>query len=197
MQNSMQGLSSPSYPLAQSPSPTRSRRVALRCACLGAALMFGGGLAQQALGAKPDVVVRDAWIRWLPAGLPAGGYMALENRSARPVALVNADSPQHYSSVKLHESAQKGGVMSMSEVDRVVVPAHSSVQFKPGGYHIMLLNAKHTIKPGQHVPVTLRFADGSHVTARFLVRKSNASRDGAQGEPMHQGGPTHPGTQAD
>lgn len=192
MQPPLQAL--PHAPRAAS---RRAWRSALRAASIGLALTCGGGLVHEAMAARPAVSVRDAWIRWLPAGLPAGGYMVLENHSTKPVTLVNADSPRHYSSVRLHQSGQKDGVMSMSDVDRVVIPAHSSVQFKPGGYHIMLLNAKHTIKPGQHVPVTLRFADGHRITARFLVRKSDAGSDQPQGEPMHQAEPQHQGTQAD
>lgn len=181
-------------PLCQRPTTPGggARRGALRAASLGLALICGGGLVPEALAAKPAVTVRDTWIRWLPAGLPAAGYMVLENHSGQPKALVNADSPRHYSSVSLHQSAQKDGVMSMTEVDRVIVPPHSSVQFKPGGYHIMLLNSKHTIKPGQHVPVTLRFADGSRVTARFLVRKGDDSQTPGQGQEQ----PQHPASHA-
>jgi hypothetical protein len=46
--------------------------------------------------------------------------------------------------------------------------------FQPGGYHLMLMHAKHDIKPGSEVTITLRFADGQTVSARYRVRKPTA-----------------------
>ena len=163
-------------PLASSlRAPRNARRCALRAACAGVALACAG--LGSALAAHPQVSVHDAWIRWLPAGLPAAGYMRVENHSSKPVTLVNADSPRHYSSVMLHETLKSSGLATMGKVDGVVIPAHSVLHFAPGGYHIMLMNPKHAIKPGASIPIVLRFAGGGHVTAHFIVRKSDASAD--------------------
>lgn len=164
-----------------------------RRACL--ALLTGAalGLASTAFAqSAPPVRVDDAWIRWLPAGLPAGGYMSLHNDSARPVALVGASSPD-YAEVMLHHSVMENGTMHMLPVDKVEVPAHGELQFKPGGYHIMLMQARHEVHPGDQVPVILRFADGGQLRVSFEVRKPGASGDGQehggmQGMPMPQQG---------
>lgn len=158
------------------PTSAAQRRQSLRRALLGAALL-ATAYAPLASAERPAISVRDPWIRLLPAGLPASAYMRLDNHSSRPVTLVNADSPGHYSSVALHRTVKMGAISTMKAVDRVVIPAHGHLRLAPGGYHIMLLNAKHPVEPGQQLPITLRFADGSRVTARFLVRKAG---DGPQ-----------------
>lgn len=167
----------PSLRLARSPIPASraARRGALRATVLGTALLCTG-LCAPALAARhaqPELSAHGAWIRWLPAGLPAAGYLRLDNRSAEPITLVNADSPTFYSSVKLHRTVTTGGIRHMQSVERIVVPAHSSLRLGPGGYHIMLLNAKRTIEPGMHVPITLRFAHGKDLTVDFVVRRSH------------------------
>ncbi len=125
----------------------------------------------------PPVQASGAWIRWLPANLPAGGYVQLTNTSAKPVDLVGADSPD-YGNTMLHQSVSKGGVMEMLHVDKVVIPAHGSMAFKPGSYHIMLMQPKKAVKPGDVVPITLKFAGGETMIVNFEVRKADATGPG-------------------
>jgi periplasmic copper chaperone A len=115
------------------------------------------------------VAIVDAWFRALPAGLPAGGYFTLHNGAATPITLVAAGSPA-CGMLMLHKSEQMSGVSSMSDVPRIDVPAGGTLQFAPGGYHLMCMSPSTLLKPGTAVPVTLDFADGSKITAPFLVR---------------------------
>ncbi len=155
--------------------PSRARLSTSRRLCL-ALLAFGAtAMPTLACAAAPaPVQARDAWIRWLPAGLPAGGYVRLHNLSSRAVDLVGASSPD-YGQVMLHHSVMQGGTMRMLAVPRIVIPAGADFAFQPGGYHIMLMQPRHGIRPGDQVPVTLRFAGGSSLQVRFLVRKPDAS----------------------
>ena len=137
-----------------------------------------------ALAATPALSATDAWIRWLPAGLPAGGYVVLHNDGAHAAELVGASSPD-YAQTMLHQTLPgSGGEMRMVHVDKVVVPAHGSVAFKPGGYHIMLMHARHAIQPGDHVPMTLRFADGRELKVEFEVRSASGAMPGMSGMPQ-------------
>jgi copper(I)-binding protein len=121
-----------------------------------------------------QVKASHAWIRLLPADLPAGGYVLLDNHGSVSATLVSARSSA-YASVMLHQStmdAQSGNHMHM--VDQLVVPAHGQVALAPAGYHLMLEKATHPLKPGDLVGVTFDFADGSHLQVPFLVRPANA-----------------------
>lgn len=139
------------------------------------AAALGLGLLGSALAA--GIQVTDAWIRWLPANLPAGGYAKVTNDTDREVKLVGASSPK-YGMVMLHQTVNKNGMSNMVHVDAIPIAPHKSMAFTPGDYHIMLMQPKPGIEPGQKVPVTLKFSDGQTVTTEFEVRKPTASGPG-------------------
>ncbi|MGC9161966.1 MAG: copper chaperone PCu(A)C [Thiomonas sp.] len=123
------------------------------------------------------IQVTDAWIRWLPSNLPAGGYAKVTNDTDKEVKLIGASSPK-YGMVMLHQTVNKNGMSNMVHVDSIAIAPHKSMAFTPGGYHIMLMQPKPGIEPGQKVPVTLKFSDGQSVTAEFEVRKPTATGPG-------------------
>ena len=120
------------------------------------------------------VAVTDAWVRWLPAGLPMGGYMSLRNTGTRPLRLIGARSAS-FGMVMLHRSEVIGGMARMVHVDTITVPPGGSVRFAPGGYHLMLMQAR-DVKPGDSVDIDLQFAGHAPLPVSFQVR-------GASGRP--------------
>lgn len=63
-----------------------------------------------------------------------------------------------------------GGAMKMQPVDKVVIPAKGSVELKPGGYHIMLLDLAKPLVKGESFDLTLTFASGATSTVKVEVR---------------------------
>ncbi|MDE2223954.1 MAG: copper chaperone PCu(A)C [Xanthomonadaceae bacterium] len=120
------------------------------------------------------VRIEQAWIRWLPANLPAAGYATIVNDSDGVQRLTGVSSPD-YGLVMLHRSRLAQGDSTMEMVDHLDIPAHGSVKLAPGGYHLMLSHAKRPVKPGDKVPMRLRFADGSVLQVDFSVLPANAS----------------------
>ena len=120
--------------------------------------------------AAADLQVQDPWVRWLPAGLPAAGYLTLLNLSDTDRYLTGAASPD-YAAVMLHESdTAPNGEMGMRHVDKVRIPAHGEVRLAPGGYHLMLMKARHAIAPGDTVTVDLKFEDGRSLQVTLPVK---------------------------
>jgi periplasmic copper chaperone A len=115
-----------------------------------------------------------AWIRLLPAKLPASGYVTLQNNGSSVVTLISAHS-RTYASVMLHQSTMGGGMSNMSAVGRLDIPAQGKVALAPAGYHLMLEDPSRTLTPGDTVDITLDFADGSQLPAHFLVQPANAA----------------------
>ncbi|MGH8212212.1 MAG: copper chaperone PCu(A)C, partial [Rhodanobacteraceae bacterium] len=107
------------------------------------------------------------------ANLPAAGYATIRNDGEKPVRLTGADSPD-YRMAMLHRSVQKNGSDSMEVVGAIGIPAHGSVALAPGGYHLMLMDAKHPVKPGDSVHVSLHFDDGETLQMTWPVRPANA-----------------------
>ena len=89
------------------------------------------GLMGAAVNA-PTMQIRDAWVRWLPGNLPAGGYVTLINSSDRPISLITASSPD-YALVSMHRTRTAAGISQMLPVDKITVDAHSTVEFGAQG----------------------------------------------------------------
>ncbi len=106
-----------------------------------------------ALAAQAQTSVKDAWVRGTVAGQKATGLFG-QITSAYGGKLVSASSPLA-GVVEVHEMAMDGNVMKMRAVSALDLPAGKAVELKPGGYHVMLMDLKQELKPGQTVPVTL------------------------------------------
>jgi len=118
-----------------------------------------------------DVAVDKAWFRAMPAHLPAAGYFTIHNAGKNEIALTGASSTA-CGMLMLHKSSTGSGMASMSDVDRVAVPAGGTLAFAPNGFHLMCMDPTPALKHGATVPVTLRFANGRTVTAGFLVKNA-------------------------
>lgn len=114
-----------------------------------------------------SVAVTDGWFRALPASVPSGGYFTLRNTGNKPVTLSDVETPA-CGTVMIHKSSNGG----MEHVMSLDVAAGETVNFAPGGYHLMCMAAKPMLKPGASVPVTLAFSDGQHATVDFQVRNA-------------------------
>jgi periplasmic copper chaperone A len=127
-------------------------------------------LAPLASVAQPaPLSLSDGWIRLLPGN--SAGYFTLKNNGTAKVQLTGADTPA-CGMLMLHKSEEKGGMSSMQDVTSVDVPGGGTLKFAPGGYHLMCMDAKPSLKLGASVPVTLTFKGAPPLTARFDVRSA-------------------------
>jgi copper(I)-binding protein len=138
--------------------------------------LTGGLLGTAARSDQPvmDVQVKEAWIRWLPANLPAGGYMTVINKGAATRVLQGASSPD-YEEASVHQTRSNHGASEMVPVDSIELKPQVPVHFAEGGYHLMLMRPKRAIHPGDHVVITLRFAQGGSIDVPFEVRAGNSN----------------------
>ena len=122
----------------------------LRCLAFVAALLAVPPVIAQ-------VAVIDPWVRGVvPAQKTTGAFMQL--RAAADTTLVGASSPAA-KIVEIHRMAMDGGVMRMSAVDKLALPAGKTVKLEPGGYHVMLMGLVAPLKEGDSVAITLALKD--------------------------------------
>ena len=123
----------------------------------------------QAQDAKVGAIkIENAYVRATAPGQPAAGaFMKIDNSGAAD-QLVSASSPAA-GEVQLHQMSMEGNVMKMGQVKDITVPANGTVDLKPGGYHIMLMNIKAPLKAGETVPVKLKFAKAGEVEVKLPV----------------------------
>jgi len=130
---------------------------------------LGFGFSVQAQEVKVgSIKVDHAYIRaTVPGQQVAGGFMKIENKGIAD-QLLSASSPAA-GEVQLHEMAMEGTVMKMRQVKDIPVPAGGSVELKPGGLHLMLMNIKAPLAAGESVPVKLKFAKAGEVEVKMPV----------------------------
>lgn len=80
---------------------------------------------------------------------------------------------------EMHESMMAGNMSSMKPLDHVPLPAKGTLEFKPGGKHVMLFDMNPGIIPGKRVTLTFTFADGQRVTydAKAIAAGDPAPKD--------------------
>lgn len=138
----------------------------LRRLCLALLLL----LPLAAWGDGPAVSASHVWIRQPPPGVSVlAGYLALQNLTDKPLDLKSVTSTE-FSAVEMHRSFVKDDVEQMEQVPAVSIPAHGSIEFKPGSYHLMLMQPRKNLFPGDIVTLDLSFSDGSTLTIMAPVR---------------------------
>jgi periplasmic copper chaperone A len=101
-----------------------------------------------------QTTIKDPWIRGTVAQQKATGMFA-QITSASGGKLVSASSPVA-GVVEIHEMVMEGNVMKMRELAKGLdLPAGKTVDLKPGGYHVMLMDLKQEVKAGETISVTL------------------------------------------
>ncbi len=147
-----------------------------------AALALAAGCAQ-----AQNVEVRDAWARsTVPSQKSSGAFMKLTAKEG--TRLVGADSPVA-GITEVHEMKMVGDVMKMRAVDVLELPAGQTVELKPGGYHLMLMDLKTPLKKDSTLPLTLLFQDAKGVQSKVEVRVPVRSM--APGTDAHGGAMKH------
>ncbi|RZI97491.1 MAG: copper chaperone PCu(A)C [Variovorax sp.] len=124
---------------------------------IAACAMLAGATASFSQNAA--VQVRDGWVRQtVPGQSGTGAFMKLTAPAG--TRLVGVSSPAA-GVAEVHEMKMDGDTMKMRALkDGLPLPAGQTVELKPGGYHVMLMDLKEALPKGGTVPVTLRFEDG-------------------------------------
>jgi len=134
--------------------------------CLISALSVVPAASEEA-----GVSVRDAWIREAPPGMTMmAGYMKMRNNTSRPQFLVAAGS-SGFESVMMHRTVVRGGMAGMAHLSQIELAPNGSLIFAPGGYHLMLMTPKRTLRAGDPVVINLEFRGGLVLPVTFAVRK--------------------------
>ena len=60
---------------------------------------------------------------------------------------------------EIHEMKLEGGVMRMSAMNKLALPAGKAVELKPGSYHVMLMELSKPLNEGDAVSLQLTFED--------------------------------------
>jgi len=136
---------------------------------LAFALSIIEGAVAQTVSEQIEVLA--PYVRVVPPGVPnSASYMVVRNKDNRDHALVGVES-QVAKVLELHTHTMKDGMMQMRRVDKIALPAGADTGLQPGGFHVMLIGLQQKLVPGEEVPITLVFEDGSKQQIDVPVRK--------------------------
>ena len=101
-----------------------------------------------------DIEVKSAWARPTVAGqMGTGAFMQLMSRDGARLLGASSDVA---GVVEIHEMAMEGNVMRMRPIRTLDLPPGGTVELKPGGHHMMLMDLKRPLAVGEKIKVDLR-----------------------------------------
>jgi copper(I)-binding protein len=117
-----------------------------------------------ACGREPVLRVKDAVVKLSPVEQnPSAMYFTVYGGPSDTNLI--AVSSRSAIRVEMHESKvdPKSGMMTMTKIDRMPVPAGSKVEFKRGGKHAMLFGINLPARRLQEIEMEFVFANGSRI----------------------------------
>ena len=118
---------------------------------------------------RPALLDADHGYVRLPAvkGNPAAAYFTLHGAAA-DATLISVGSPVAIRA-EMHESMKSGSMSSMKPIQQIAVPANATLEFAPGGRHVMLFDLNPVVKRGSIVPLTFQFGNGVRFERKALA----------------------------
>jgi len=155
-------------------------------------LLFGGMAYADGHRVSDHVKITNLWARALPVVSKNGAaYFTAENRGkhdARIRGVLTAIARR----AEIHTHVLEDGLARMRQVtEAVVVPAHGTISFTPGGLHIMLMGLEQPLTAGMSFSITLEFEDGGsfpftvNVLSTEKVTKAHRGTHGHKVRPKH------------
>lgn len=127
-----------------------------------AALLVASLVEQQKV-----VSASKAWIKAPAAGdTTAVAFVVVDNPTMYDVYLVSASTD-----VAGKVQFQKVVGTNTEVIEHLTAPAYDSIEFKPGGNQLLLLDLKRPLKPGEKVWITLATDGGTTIEAEAEVRE--------------------------
>jgi copper(I)-binding protein len=143
-------------------------RIAAIAATVIASLLSASVMAANSKIGSLEII--GPWSRATPKGATTAiGYMSIKNNGTTPDRLIGG-SVDFASGFQLHSMMMEGSVSKMRELKGVDIGPGQTIDFKPGGSHVMFVGVKHPLTQGGHVKGTLIFEQAGTVQIEYDVQ---------------------------
>ena len=117
-----------------------------------------------------DVEIDGAYARASIPNVPnSAAFFVIKNNSDKDIAITSANSDIAEKN-ELHTHIKENKMMKMMKIEKLVVPAKSSLELKSGGDHVMLMGLKKELKAGDEISLELSFSDGDKKKIKVPVK---------------------------
>lgn len=130
--------------------------------------MTANAFATDQFLASSEVAVKNPVMHLFTQSNSAAISMEVDNNSGAPQVIVAANSPAAQET-QLHKTMMEHGEATMRQIKQIVVAPRADKELRANGFHVMLLGLRKTLNPGDKVPVTLIFSDGSSLNINVNV----------------------------
>ncbi len=139
-------------------------------------------IAPLASAAPPRV--EGPWIRATPPGAATGAAYARLIGNGTADRLIGAQSAVA-DRVEIHTHVQRDGMMQMTKIDALAIPADGSGTLEPGADHLMLIGLHRPLTAGESVSMTLVFEKSGEMVVTFPVVDARAEQPPPQQHSGH------------
>lgn len=117
-----------------------------------------------------DIEIEGAYARASIPNVPnSAAFFVIKNNSDKDIAITSANSDIAEKN-ELHTHIKENKMMKMMKIEKLVVPAKSSLELKSGGDHVMLMGLKKELKAGDEINLELSFSDGDKKSIKVPVK---------------------------
>ena len=117
-----------------------------------------------------DVEIDGAYARASIPNVPnSAAFFVIKNNSDKDIAITSANSDIAEKN-ELHTHIKENKMMKMMKIEKLVVPAKSSLELKSGGDHVMLMGLKKELKASDEINLELSFSDGDKKSIKVPVK---------------------------
>jgi copper(I)-binding protein len=145
-------------------------RTIMLAAVIVAARLVVGGIATAETYSAGGLQIVNPWTRATPGGATVGaGYLAITNKGPEPDRLIGG-SVAAAARIELHTMTMENGIAKMRPLPSLEIKPGATVEFTPGGMHMMFVGLKQPLKQGQTLKGTLVFEKAGSVPIEFTVQ---------------------------
>ncbi len=133
-----------------------------------------------------SLAISSPWSRVTPKGARTGvGYMTIKNNGTTPDRLIGG-SVDVANRFQLHAMTMDNGIAKMRDRKDIEINPGQTIEFKPGGSHVMFVDLNHPLSKDEHVNGTLVFEHAGKVQIEYSVEGIGAQRGPHEMEHMQR-----------
>ncbi len=122
---------------------------------------------------QTNMMIMDSWVRAAPPSAKVqAAFFTVMNHNDQPIVITDVEA-QGFNRSELHLSSKKNGMMIMEKQQQITIPANTAFQFKPGSYHVMLLEPNKIAAVGEQVNMSFTLLNGDKISVQMPVKRDN------------------------
>ncbi len=119
---------------------------------------------------KNPIEITDAWMRPGNLNRNTAAFFKITNNTEINDTLFDVRSDLA-KQVQIHETYSKGQDMKgMRHIDKIVIKPHTTLEFHPGGYHVMFIGLNKDLAKGEIHEISLYFKNNGIINIKAEVK---------------------------